>query len=270
MPNYRLQDLKVPDSHICFLTRQEWISGIFDHTLAALLNGTANDHGDNIKEGAADGGAAGGAFTQALLPTFKSSDADKPTYTSLFKRTDKIPSQNPQCERLNQNRIIFDSRAPTTGRTTAGEAEDLLLFAPLDGKLLALYETLAMAFDILDPHLAEHGLTRMPHPVENNLAARFYWHLNCEVKDALVNIYTYIECMTLKPTSDYDSSGNAILKPTGDNLLQLVVIDVVASDRTMYGYKITNNSARVLHIYSFYFDNSNFSFGNFKIILTTT
>ena len=188
-------------------------------------------------------------------------------------------------------------------QTKAGEAEDLLLFAPLDENLLRLYETLAtmmkefhpgkrqirpvlgkekariglsivdkrIAFDILDPRLAEYGLTRMPHTVANDPqeiipvlhgAAHFYWHLNREVKDSLVDTSIDIECKTLIPTSDYDSSGKAIVKPTGDNHLQLGVIDVVASDRTMYGYKITNNSARDLYINAFYFDNTDFSIGN--------
>jgi hypothetical protein len=185
-------------------------------------------------------------------------------------------------------------------QTKAGEAEDLLLFSPLDENLLRLYETLAkmmkefhpgkrqirpvlekekarlglsivdnrIAFDVLDPRLVEYGLTRMPHTVANDPqeiipvlhgAAHFYWHLNREVKDALVDTSIDIECKTLIPTSDYDSSGKAILKPTGDNHLQIGVIDVVASDRTTYGYKITNNSDRDLYINAFYFDNTDFS-----------
>ncbi|KIJ97419.1 hypothetical protein K443DRAFT_245458 [Laccaria amethystina LaAM-08-1] len=293
---------------------------------------------------------------------------------------DKIPSQNPQCEGVNQNRIIFDSRAPTTGRvcfpikmngsayemqagsahgvtegsefslyndsltindspslcvfvvasaaaigpftttlkikgtssaitlsatscvlqTKAGAPEDLLLLSPLDEKLLRLYETLAtmmkeshpgkrqirpvlekekarlglsivdnrIAFDIFDSRLAEYGLTRIPQTVANDPkeiipvlhgAAHFYWHLNREVKDALVDTCIEIECKTLIPTRDRDSSGHLIYKPTGDNHLQGGVIDVVASDRTMYGYKITNESDRDLYLNAFYFDNTDFS-----------
>ena len=112
---------------------------------------------------------------------------------------------------------------------------------------------------------------RMPRTVANNPqeiipvlhgAAHFHWHLNREVKDALVDTSIDIECKTLIPTSDYDSSGKANLKPTGDNHLQLSAIDVVASDRTMYGYKITNNSTRDLYINAFHFDTTDFTIGN--------
>ncbi|EDR13903.1 uncharacterized protein LACBIDRAFT_321574 [Laccaria bicolor S238N-H82] len=516
--NYLLQDLKVPDSHIRFLTNKKakradildafkeiqtdkrikkndpiliyfaghgdetdaptgWpsgdvnnqiqmiipqdycidpgkeVHGIPDHTLAALLNGIANQHGDNItvifdcchsgsgtrgsrnirglsermkqsipkdldrdiwstasgsrgsstapeytrsglanhvllaactqKEKARDA-VNGGPFTQAFLPTLKSVGADKLTYASLLERMDKIPFQNPQCEGVNQNRIIFDSRAPTTGRvcfpikmkdseyemqagsahgvtegsefslyndslaiddssslcvfvvasaadirpftttltrrepsaavtplsptscvlqTKAGEPEDLLVFASLDERLIRLYETLAtmmqelhpgkrqirlvkekekarlglsivdnrIAFDNFDSRLAEYGLTqtRMPHTVANDPkeiipvlhgAAHFWWHLNREVKNTLVDTHIAIECNILKPTGDHDISGKPILKATGDNLLQPDgVIGVVASEETMYGYKITNESKRDLYINAFYFDNTDFS-----------
>jgi hypothetical protein len=188
-------------------------------------------------------------------------------------------------------------------QTKAGAPEDLLLLAPLDEKLLILYETLAtmmkeshpgkrqirpvlekekarlglsivdnkIAFDIFDSRLAEYGLTRIPHTVANDPkeiipvlhgAAHFYWHLNREVKDALVDTCIEIECKTLTPTRDRDASGHLIYKPTGDNHLQGGVIDVVASDRTMYGYKITNESDRDLYLNAFYFDNTDFSIRN--------
>ena len=182
----------------------------------------------------------------------------------------------------------------------AGEEEDLLFFAPLDEKLILLYDVLAnrmkdlrtgrrrirpvlerekarlglsivgerIAFDIFDPLLVGFGLTQMPRTVANypqdivrvlDGAAHFYWHLNRELKDALVDTAINIECNVLKPSDTYDDSGYPILKPAEDNLFQLGVIDIVASADTMYGFKVTNNSDRDLYVNLFYFDNTNFS-----------
>lgn len=43
--------------------------------------------------------ALGGAFTQALLSTLRSTGADKLTYVSLLERMDKIPLSVPIFER---------------------------------------------------------------------------------------------------------------------------------------------------------------------------
>jgi hypothetical protein len=240
-----------------------------------------------------------GNFTKAILQTIEAIGADKLTYASLLERMDKIPayvynmiphfldidslsllSQNPQCEGVNQKRILFDSKAPAPHRvcfpivlkgsryelqagsaqgitkgaeftvykdsasisdtnslgvlvvksdsdihvfstfltpkidnapitlsksscalqSKAGEAEDLVILAPLDEKLLSLYEAIAndmkaadparrkirfvkdgkeaklglsldssgrVAFDILDPRLTIYGINRIPHTVQN-------------------------------------------------------------------------------------------------------
>ena len=196
-------------------------------------------------------------------------------------------------------------------QTKAGEEEDLLLFSPLDEKLIKLYEALAtmmkfypgkrqirpvlerekarlglsvvndkkedkIAFEILDPRLTEYGLTRMPHTVKNDPreiipilhgAAHFYLHLNRKAKDPLVDTYIEIECDTLVPTNEYDDiSKTAILKPTGDNLIRSNVLDVGASNQTMYGFKITNKSGRDLYLNLFYFNNNDFSIGKHCVV----
>lgn len=223
-----------------------------------------------------------GNFTKAILQTIEAIGADKLTYASLLERMDKIPAQNPQCEGVNQKRILFDSKAPPPHRvcfpiamkgsryelqagsaqgvtkgaeftvykdsasisdpnslgvlivqadfdihvfstfltpktpnaviplsksscalqSKAGEAEDLVILAPLDEKLLSLYEAIAkemkeadparrkirfvkdgkeaklglslnssgrVAFDILDSRLTIYGINRMPHTVENKV-----------------------------------------------------------------------------------------------------
>ena len=133
-----------------------------------------------------------------------------------------------------------------------------------------------IAFDILDPRLTEYGLTRMPHTVNNDPgeiipvlhgAAHFYLHLNRKAKDALVDNYIEIECDTLVPTNEYDDiSKTAILKPTGDNLIRSNVLDIGASNQTMYGFKITNKSGRDLYLNLFYFNNNDFSIGKHCVV----
>jgi len=71
-----------------------------------------------------------GFFTQALLEVLTTVGAERITYAGLLRRIRKlhgsvwnlsvieydcltcIPSQNPQCEGYNQNRILFESEAP--------------------------------------------------------------------------------------------------------------------------------------------------------------
>ena len=133
-----------------------------------------------------------------------------------------------------------------------------------------------IAFDILDPRLTAYGMTRMPHMVNNDPgeiipvlhgAAHFYWHLNREAKNALVDTYVKIECNTLEETDEYDSfSGSAILKPTGDNHIHSNAIEVVSSDKTTYGFKISNHSGRDLYVNLFYFNNNDFSIGKHFVV----
>ncbi|EDQ99073.1 uncharacterized protein LACBIDRAFT_317679 [Laccaria bicolor S238N-H82] len=68
-----------------------------------------------------------------------------------------------------------------------------------------------IAFDILDPRLAEHGLTGMPHTVANNPqeivlvlhgAAHSYWHLNHEINAFYIDNTDFsIETIYQSPTS---------------------------------------------------------------------
>lgn len=133
-----------------------------------------------------------------------------------------------------------------------------------------------IAFDILDPRLMAYGLMRMPHMVNNDPreiipvlhgAAHFYLHLNRKAKDALVDTYIKIECKTLVPTNEiHHNSKEAILKPTGNNHIHSNVIDIVSSNQTMYGFRITNKSGRDLYLNLFYFNNNDFSIGKHCVV----
>ncbi|KAG6914882.1 hypothetical protein DXG01_014761 [Tephrocybe rancida] len=51
-----------------------------------------------------------GAFTRALLRLLEQEGVDKLTYKDVIMRMPTIPMQDPQCEGVNQNRILFDSK----------------------------------------------------------------------------------------------------------------------------------------------------------------
>jgi len=57
-----------------------------------------------------------GDFTKAFLETIRIIGADKVSYTELIQRIPQLPEQNPQCEGYYQDRIIFNSKAPSPRR----------------------------------------------------------------------------------------------------------------------------------------------------------
>ena len=98
------------------------------------------------------------------------------------------------------NSVISLSKSSCAMQSKAGEAEDLVILAPLDENLLSLYEAIAndmraadparrkirfvkdgkeaklglsldssgrVVFDVRDPRLTIYGINRMPHTVEN-------------------------------------------------------------------------------------------------------
>ncbi|CCM00513.1 uncharacterized protein FIBRA_02547 [Fibroporia radiculosa] len=52
-----------------------------------------------------------GLFTKALVDALVSYGADKLTYADVVQRMASLPKQNPQCEGVNQSRILFNARA---------------------------------------------------------------------------------------------------------------------------------------------------------------
>ncbi|KIJ30438.1 hypothetical protein M422DRAFT_783996 [Sphaerobolus stellatus SS14] len=56
-----------------------------------------------------------------------------------------------------------------------------------------------------------------------------------------------------------DGLGRRILNPTGDNLNDNGVVDIVVDSNTSYGVKVINNSRRDLFLNAFHFDNMDFS-----------
>lgn len=119
-----------------------------------------------------------------------------------------------------------------------------------------------IAFDILDARLTEYNIRQMHYTVRNdpkdimpvlNSAAHFYWYLDREKKDGLVNTPIKFEFFELS------SSEDKIEPKTDENLYKNAAVELVSSPKIAYGFKVTNNSKRDLYLNAFYFDNSDFS-----------
>ncbi|KAI0317872.1 caspase domain-containing protein [Amylostereum chailletii] len=57
-----------------------------------------------------------GLFTRALLDVLNVVGTEKLTYKDLIERITDLPGQNPQCEGVNMERVLFNSRAPSKRR----------------------------------------------------------------------------------------------------------------------------------------------------------
>ncbi|KAF8154782.1 caspase domain-containing protein [Crassisporium funariophilum] len=57
-----------------------------------------------------------GVFTKALLQLLTAINAETITYTDVLRRIHALPGQNPQCEGVNKDRILFKGKAPSRGR----------------------------------------------------------------------------------------------------------------------------------------------------------
>ncbi|KAF8150599.1 caspase domain-containing protein [Crassisporium funariophilum] len=79
-------------------------SGLRSHVLLAACK--SDERAREVK--------SSGDFTKALLYTLNTMSIDKITYTDLIEELPPLPSQNPQCEGHNRNRIMFNGRVTTT------------------------------------------------------------------------------------------------------------------------------------------------------------
>jgi len=184
----------------------------------------------------------------------------------------------------------------------AGRQEDLALYVPLDQNLLSVFEAIAaemqvnaqrqinllshedlkrgkkpdlgiafengrIVFDIKDPNVTVHGLHRMPHRIRPILAhvspvisaaAHYYWHLRRVGHAESIQDAVDIEFTKL---SNDDARKRT---PSGPNLIDAGVVDLVVDEDDIFGIKITNNGDVPLYASVFYFDNSDFSISKYS------
>ena len=143
--------------------------------------------------------------------------------------------------------------------------------AVVGGKIVRVEECMAelnitfhedrVFFDILDNQVTRHGLTRIPHSVNNNVsdvyaviraAAHYRWHL-CRIN----------EVKALRHEVDIEFTEllgpNYGRIPYGPNLIVNGVVDLVVDEKTVYGIKIVNHFERPLYAALFYFSSSSFA-----------
>ena len=143
--------------------------------------------------------------------------------------------------------------------------------AVVGGKIVRVEECMAdlsitldgtnVFFDILDNQVTRHGLTRIPHSVNNNVsdvyavirsAAHYRWHLCRTNKEKVLRHKVQIEFTKLLETK-------WTRIPCGPNLIVNGVVDLVVDEKTVYGVKIVNNFERPLYVALFYFSSSSFA-----------
>lgn len=153
-------------------------------------------------------------------------------------------------------------------------------------KLEVVREGKELYFTILDKRVTEHGLQRMPFPVIPEIdairpvlraAARFYWHFNRNSESETgaqpfqSNAEIGVEFFELHASlTELDENGDEILKPHSNptNLYDGRKIDIIVDAdeevQTMYGMRITNNTAHDLYPGVFYFSNGDLSIGELQ------
>ncbi|PVF91863.1 hypothetical protein CPB86DRAFT_820144 [Serendipita vermifera] len=130
------------------------------------------------------------------------------------------------------------------------------------------WEHKEIVFNILDPHVTVHGLSRMPYRIEPSkesvqrvldAASNFYWHLRRISSDPDLIDAVDIEFRRIQSTGEYDDDLNDIYLPHGSNLIQQGIVDLVIDGTSEYGITITNKTEMALYASLFYFDNCDFS-----------
>jgi hypothetical protein len=145
-----------------------------------------------------------------------------------------------------------------------------------------------LVLHILDRRVTEHGLTRIPYVVDCNpdtvysvldAVSHYYWHLNREpgvslphkpssdepsAKKTRFRENVEIEFWKLECLRDqFDDYYQALCRPCGDNIFVNGIVHLDADTEDMYGMKITNKTLLGLYVSVFYFDNSDFSIGEY-------
>lgn len=128
----------------------------------------------------------------------------------------------------------------------------------------------SVVFEILNPVVAQLGLTRMPFRLEEctpksllpiiRAAAHYYWHLRR--KNPTGDIQRDVEIDFRQCETDFDDDFKAVLEPYGPNMICNNVIDLpIPEDTATCSMKIKNNGKVPLYLALFYFDNSDLSIG---------
>ena len=161
---------------------------------------------------------------------------------------------------------IFETVAPWMGPSSPGHRR-IQFVETTEAELGLELEDGEVVVNVLNPLVTKYGLVRMPSRIQPEVnrvysvmraAAHYHWHLRRQGTSDLQNgIQIEFNAVVLI----YDDDLNYVVTPVGPNLNVDGVVDIIASNRTMYGVKIINNTSRALYPSLFYFDNSDLSIG---------
>jgi hypothetical protein len=144
-----------------------------------------------------------------------------------------------------------------------------LVEKPEDADFELAMENETVVFLFRDQRVTQYGHTRLFEGVESTTeelapvlkaAAYFYWKLNRMKNNPLMNNGVRIELYKLLPRI-HGAGGD--LSPTGPNLYDGTVMEIVANENISYGFKLTNGTAYDLYPSVFYFDLSDLSIGKY-------
>jgi hypothetical protein len=148
-----------------------------------------------------------------------------------------------------------------------------LVEKPEDADFELVMENEKVVFLFRDQRVTQHGHTRLFEGVESTTeelapifkaAAYFYWKLNRTNNNHLMNSGVQIELYKLiLPRIQRSDSAGGDLTPTGPNLYDDTVMEMVADENLPYGFKLTNNTAYDLYPNVYYFDLSDLSIGKY-------
>ena len=128
--------------------------------------------------------------------------------------------------------------------------------------------------NLLDSVVTTLGLTRIPFFIEPTAdvvysfigaVSHFYWHLRQKGDTQALHKKFQVEFTeVLQSEEEYDDDLQPILYAVGPNLNHENIVDLHIQKGKMYGMKLVNNSDVALYPFLFFFDNSDFSIGEYK------
>ncbi|KAG7442728.1 uncharacterized protein BT62DRAFT_1079102 [Guyanagaster necrorhizus] len=166
---------------------------------------------------------------------------------------------------------VFQSVKDEMGRTDAAKRGIILVEEDENPDLIVAVEHNEVVFNITDPTCKKYGLERMPFEVPIDIsiiypilrgAADFYWllHHTSKTNEGLLAKNVKLECFCLQKTGKWDKKLKPLLAPKGDNLIQdNGVMNIFVDDKSIYGFKITNEWKVPLYAALFYLDSSDLS-----------
>ena len=149
----------------------------------------------------------------------------------------------------------------------------ILLVEKEKAELNFTLEKRRVVVNLLDSVVTTLGLTRIPFIIEPradvvytfiHAVSHFYWHLRQKGNTQAFHKEIQVEFTeVVRSDKEYDDHLHPVVYPVGPNLNHEYIIDLQIKQGKMYGIKLINNSDVALYPFLFFFDNSDFSIGEY-------